>query len=210
MRFLGIGRYNDLAAMYHGLARRGHEVRVAVEDPACRDVFAGMLDFTADWQRELGWLREAGQEGVALFETATHGSAQDQLRREGFAVIGGSALGDRLEADRGFGQEVLRAGGLHTAPSWRFTDHAQALDFLRRQPGRYVFKMNGADSERTRNFVGELEDGHDMAALLALHQARRRPGEAVDFILMQHLQGIEVGVGAVSYTHLTLPTNREV
>ena len=29
MRFLGIGRYNDLAAMYHGLARRGHEVVVA-------------------------------------------------------------------------------------------------------------------------------------------------------------------------------------
>lgn len=196
MRFLGIGRTNDLAAMYHGLAQRGHEVRVFVEDPACRDVFAGMLDFTADWQRELGWLREAGQEGVALFETATHGQVQDQLRREGFAVIGGSALGDRLEADRGFGQAALRAGGLHTAPSWRFTDYAAALDFLRRRPGRYVFKMNGADSERTRNFVGELEDGRDMAALLVLRQTRQRPDEAVDFILMQHLQGIEVGVGA--------------
>ena len=35
MRFLGVGESNDLAAMYHGLASRGHEVRVYVEDPAC-------------------------------------------------------------------------------------------------------------------------------------------------------------------------------
>lgn len=27
MRFLGIGQTNDLAAMYGGLQRRGHEVR---------------------------------------------------------------------------------------------------------------------------------------------------------------------------------------
>ena len=46
MRFLGIGEYNDLAAMYHGLARRGHQVRVHVEDPSCRDIHAGMLAFT--------------------------------------------------------------------------------------------------------------------------------------------------------------------
>lgn len=43
MRFLGVGNYNDLGAMYHGLRQRGHELRVCVEDPACEDVFGGML-----------------------------------------------------------------------------------------------------------------------------------------------------------------------
>ncbi|RZJ11000.1 MAG: phosphoribosylamine--glycine ligase, partial [Acidovorax sp.] len=46
MRFLGVGDTNDLAAMYWGLARRGHDVRVFVRDPAYRDVFAGMLTTT--------------------------------------------------------------------------------------------------------------------------------------------------------------------
>ena len=45
-------------------------------------------------------------------------------------------------------------------------------------------------------FVGEMDDGCDLLALLALYRSRQAPGEAVDFVLMQHLDGVEVGVGA--------------
>ena len=200
MRFLGIGESNDLAAMYHGLAQRGHEVRVFVEDPACRDIFAGMLEQTDDWQRELGWLRGAGEEqGIVLFESADKGALQDQLRRDGFRVIGGSALGDRLEADRAFGQGVLRQGGLRTARSHAFTDYQGAIDFVQRHPGRYVLKFNGANAERTRSYVGQMRDGADLLALLSLYQnqaGREATGAPLDFVLMEHLEGIEVGVGA--------------
>ena len=196
MRILGIGESNDLAAMYHGFATRGHEVRVFVEDPACQDVHGGLLDLTPDWQRELGWIREAGDDGLVLFESAEKGALQDQLRRDGFQVIGGCALGDRLEADRNFGQQVLRDAGLKTAASHRFTDYAAAIAFVQAHPARYVLKFNGADSPRTRNFVGEMEDGFDLLALLGLYAARRQPADAVDFVLMEHLEGVEVGVGA--------------
>lgn len=196
MKFLGIGEYNDLAAMYRGLALGGHEVRVFVEDRECRDVFAGMLDFTDDWQRELGWLRAAGDEGVVLFESATRGDTQDRLRAEGFQVIGGSALGDRLEADRDLGQQVLRDAGLHTARSHRFTDFRAASEFVRSAPSRYVLKFNGADNARTRNYIGEMDDGLDMLALLSQYQRRAADEEVPDFVLMEHLRGVEVGVGA--------------
>jgi phosphoribosylamine---glycine ligase len=196
MRFLGIGETNDLAAMYHGLVRRGHEVRVFVEDPACADVHAGLLDFTPDWQRELAWVREAGADGVVLFESAVRGALQDDLRRDGFQVIGGSALGDKLEADRDFGQQVLRDAGLRTACSRRFTDFAAGQDFVRSHPGRYVLKFNGANSARTRNFVGAMDDGCDMLALLSLYRRQAQPGAPTDFVLMDHLEGVEVGVGA--------------
>jgi phosphoribosylamine--glycine ligase len=196
VRFLGIGESNDLAAMYHGLARRGHEVKVFVGDAASSDVYAGMLEFTQDWQGELAWLREAGGQGIALFESAAMGREQDALRRQGFQVIGGSALGDRLEADRGFGQQVLRGAGLHTAASHRFGGYEEAIDFLRLRGGRYVLKFNGADSPRTRNYVGELDDGADMLALLQMYRDHPVGGGAPDFVLMEHLQGVEVGVGA--------------
>lgn len=196
MRFLGIGEYNDLAAMYYGLQQRGHEVRVFVGDPACDDVYQGMLTFTDDWERELGWLRAAQGDGVVLFESAIRGELQDRLRADGFQVIGGSALGDRLEADREFGQQALRSAGLHTAYSTRFDSYAAASAFVRRQPGRYVLKFNGADSVRTRNYIGEMDDGADMLALLGLYQSRAASGAAVDFVLMQHVRGVEVGVGA--------------
>ncbi|TWO72900.1 phosphoribosylamine--glycine ligase [Caenimonas sedimenti] len=196
MRFLGIGETNDLASMYHGLAKRGHEVRVFVEDPACADVHAGLLDFTADWEADLGWVRAAGADGVVLFESAIKGEVQDALRRDGFQVIGGSAFGDRLEADRDFGQQVLREGGLKTARTHRFTGYEAAQAFLRDRPRRYVLKFNGADHPRTRNFIGTMDDGCDMLALLSLYRSQAPAGEPTDFILMEHLEGVEVGVGA--------------
>ena len=196
MKFLGVGQYNDLAAMYHGLAQRGHEVRVHVEDPACRDIFGGMLQRVDDWRAELDWLRAAGRDGVLLFESAVQGEEQDELRRDSFQVIGGSALGDRLEADRDFGQQVLRSSGLHTALSHSFSSYADAIAFLQRTGGRYVLKFNGADSPRTRNYIGELDDGADMLALLTMYRDHSPPGSAPGFVLMEHLQGVEVGVGA--------------
>jgi phosphoribosylamine--glycine ligase len=196
MRFLGIGESNDLAAMYHGLAARGHEVRVFIEDPACSDVFAGMLDIVGDWRAELGWLRAADDQGIALFESAVRGEEQDALRREGFQVIGGSAFGDRLEADREFGQGVLRDAGLRTASSQRFTDYEAAIDFLRRARGRHVLKFNGANSPRTRNYIGQMEGGDDVLSLLSMFRDHASSAERPDFVLMEYLQGVEVGVGA--------------
>ena len=195
MRFLGVGDYNDLAAMYHGLAARGHEVRVFIEDDACSDVFGGMLELSSDWRADLGWVREAGDQGVLLFESATRGAEQDALRREGFQVIGGSAFGDRLEADREFGQSVLRGIGLNTARSHHFTDYQAAISFLQRAPKRFVLKFNGANNQRTRNYIGELDDCADMLALLAMYSVHAA-GKATDFVLMEHLRGVEVGVGA--------------
>ncbi len=78
MRFLGIGRYHQLGAMYLAL-------------------------------------KEAGREGLILFEDACNGKTQDRLREKGFQVVGGSAYGDRLESDRRFGQDTMKRIGLRTA-----------------------------------------------------------------------------------------------
>ncbi|RZA14683.1 MAG: phosphoribosylamine--glycine ligase, partial [Lysobacteraceae bacterium] len=195
MRFLGIGETCDLADMYRGLAARGHEVRVFVQDEACHDVHAGWIERVDDWTAQLGWLRAAGDEGIALFETATHGRVQDALRAEGFQVIGGSALGDRLEADRDFGQQVLADAGLRIAASRRFTDWDSARAYLKTSPARYVLKFNDAAVARTRNYIGQRADGADMAALLDAYASHAASGERCDFVLMDHLDGVEIGVG---------------
>jgi phosphoribosylamine--glycine ligase len=133
---------------------------------------------------------------VLLFESAVKGEEQDALRAAGFQVIGGCAVGDRLEADRDFGQQVLREIGLHTARSRRFTGYPDAMQFLRETGGRHVLKFNGANSPRTRNYVGEMEDGADMLAVLAMYSEHPSGAGAPDFVLMEYLQGVEVGVGA--------------
>jgi phosphoribosylamine--glycine ligase len=54
-------------------------------------VLAGIVPRTDDWRRELHWVRAAGREGVILFEGVDQGIVQDDLRGEGYQVIGGSA-----------------------------------------------------------------------------------------------------------------------
>ncbi|RYY96266.1 MAG: phosphoribosylamine--glycine ligase [Comamonadaceae bacterium] len=205
MRVLGIGESCELGALYWRLARAGHDVRVFIQDPAMRDVHAGLVRQTTDWRAELGWLRGSGagdgpDDALVLFECASHGAWQDELRAAGFQVIGGSGWGDRVESDRAFGQQVLRQAATHT-----FDSHAAASAFLAQNPGRYVLKLNGAEALRTRNYVGQLDDGRDLAALLHAQQQvpcsrAAGPGDT-SFVLMAHVQGIEVGVGAYFNGH---------
>jgi phosphoribosylamine---glycine ligase len=196
VRFLGVGDTVDLGDMYLRLQSSGHEVRVHAADAEAHDVMRGMLHFTDDWRAELDWVRTAGVDGAILFETASLGETQDELRRDGFNVIGGSALGDRLENDREYGQSVLRGVGLRTAKSHEFTSFDDAIDFVAKARGRYVFKLNGSEWSSTRGYVGAMENGQDMLALLRATQRTWPAGDPPSFVLMDHISGVEVGVGA--------------
>lgn len=183
MRILGIGARIDLGDLYMSLMREGHEVRVHASDPAFAASFDGLVDRVADWRAALPWV---GEDGLVLFEKVGQGAVQDALRAEGVAVVGGSALGDRLEYDRGYGQDVLRQAGLRIAPAHSFDDAAQAAEWLRANPGRVVLKhFNNARA----TFVGDHAQGLD-----ALFQLGRAPPGPV--LLMPRIEGVEVGVGA--------------
>ncbi len=182
--------------MYLRLQSAGHDVRVHAADDEAHDVMRGMLCFTDDWRKELDWIRAAGGEGAILFETASLGSVQDELRRDRFNVIGGSALGDRLENDREYGQSVLRGLGLRTARSREFTNFDDAIAFVEKTRGRYVFKLNGSEWSSTRGYVGAMENGQDMLALLRSSQRSWPDDDPPSFVLMDHVSGVEVGLGA--------------
>src|SRR3954447_14506417 len=191
MRFLGIGDSCDLGALYLRLLAEGHEVKVSVALPICHDTLAGLVPRVDDWRCELDWIRAAGTEGIILFENVAgqRGQLQDELRRDGFHVIGGSAYGDRLENDRGYAQEVLRGIGLSICPVRAFRERATAIRFLREQPGRYVLKFN----EAYETFVGQLDDGRDVIAFLT---GLPPQGEQESFVVMEYVEGVEMGVGA--------------
>lgn len=197
MRFLGIGDTCDLGALYQRLLGSGHEVKVSVAEPLAQGTMAGLVEHTSNWQNELDWIRAAGDNGIILFENVakSRGELQDQLRREGFHVIGGSAYGDRLENDRAYAQNVLAGIGLQTCRVAEFHDVNVANTFLDQHPERYVLKFNGPGFSSNQNYVGRLADGADVRAIL--HSKRRKLEETkASFILMEHVEGVEMGVGA--------------
>ncbi len=198
MRILGIGDYLELGSIYLRLAAEGHEVRVHVAESGSHDVLAGLVTRVERWEDELAWIRAAGDEGLIIFEETGRGALQDQLRRDGYRVIGGSAYGDRLELDRTFGQDALVAAGLATLPTAELPDFAAALAFIADRPRRYVLKFHGASLPSEMNYVGMRDDGRDVVAVLQ-HRAKHwsaEYGEPPALCLMDHVRGIEVGLGA--------------
>ena len=189
MRVLGITETCDLGSLYLRLIGEGHEVRVSVSEPLAATTMAGLVPRTDDWRAELDWIREADRDGIILFEAVGFGSLQDELRRNGFNVIGGSAFGDRLENDRSFALGLLTGEHVQAAPVRQFSDPADAIGDLQANPRRCVFKRCDSAGE---TFVGEFADGSDIIALLRLTP----PEPTRPFILMDHVDGVETGVGA--------------
>jgi phosphoribosylamine---glycine ligase len=196
MRFLGVGEWNDLGDMYMRLIGAGHEVRVHIAEAEGRDILAGMVPLIEDWRAELDWVREAGRDGIVLFEGANTGETQDQLRGQGFQVIGGSAEGDRLENERAYAQQVMSEAGMRTAATHEFDNLGQAIDFIRANPARYVAKFNGGMTLPRDNYVGQLDDGRDVIAALEAASRRWHGADSPSLILMEHLVGVEIGTGA--------------
>jgi phosphoribosylamine--glycine ligase len=191
MRFLGIGDCADLAALYLRLAEDGHEVKICIGHPLCQDTLSGLIDRVANWEGELEWVRAAGGDGCILFENvgAGRGALQDSLRSDGLNVIGSSAYGARLENDRAYAQSVLAELGLSTAPVFEFSNADAAKLFIDQRPTRYVLKSNGPDAP---SFVGRHPAGKDVHALLS--SGSQIAGSS--FILMDYVDGVEMGVGA--------------
>jgi phosphoribosylamine--glycine ligase len=197
MRFLGVTETCDLAALYIALIEEGHEVRISISEPGARGTAAGLVEQVDDWRAVLPWIGKAGGDGIILFESVSEGfgKLQDELRQAGYAVIGGSAYGDRLENDRAYAQSLLAALGFPQGHVWEFDDPVDADSFIALRPCRYVLKFSGPGYAASDNYIGVLDDGSDVRAMLAA-----RPngyGDAGDrFILMEFIDGIEMGVGA--------------
>ena len=197
MRFLGVTETCDLASLYLRLQAEGNEVKVSVSWDKARGTLAGMVPRTEDWRAELGWIREAGDDGIIIFEAVSEGfgALQDELRRDGFHVIGGSAFGDRLENDRFYAQRLLAELGFKVAGTEEFSDARAAADHIAARPGRYVLKYSGHGYASNDNYVGQRADGRDVQAMLTA-RSRAGEGEPSRFILMEHVEGVEMGVGA--------------
>jgi phosphoribosylamine--glycine ligase len=158
---------------------------------------AGLVEHTGNWENELDWIKAAKDDGIILFENVakSRGSLQDRLRKDGFHVIGGSAYGDRLENDRAYAQRVLADLGLQTCRTFEFDSPLAANTFLDQNPGRYVLKFNGAGFSSNDNYVGRLQSGDDVRSVLRAKTSQTRGGD-FSFVLMEHVTGIEMGVGA--------------
>ena len=171
------------------IQKEGHEVKYYIEEKNQKNVYDGFVPKTDDWKKEIDWA------DVIVFDDIGYGKEADELRKKGKKVIGGSAYTDKLEDDRDFGQEELKASGVVILPQWNFTSFDEAIEFVKKNPGRYVIKPSGhAQEEKELSFIGQEEDGKDLIQILERY--KKKWAKAIKtFQIQKFAQGVEVAVG---------------
>jgi len=171
--------------------KEGHDVRYFIEAEGERDIADGFVPKSKDWERDAKWA-----DIVVFDDTLGQGARAQALRATGKPVIGGSPYTDRLEDDRSFGQEELKNSGVNIIPYEDFDSFDPAIEFVKKNPDRYVIKPSGeAQNVKRRLFVGEEEDGEDVIRMLEAYK-RAFADEIKVFQLQRRVTGVEVAVGA--------------
>ncbi len=172
------------------LVAEGHQVKAHVTDPESFHTLDGWIEKFPSLPAGLDWV---GRDGLIIFDDIGFGVLQDQLRREGFFVVGASEQSEKLEENRSYGQRIFLENGLKTIPSHLFSSAGEAAQFVEKNGGEWVVKRNGRD-EKMSVYVGKLPDGRDVANLLR-HDVQNGNESASGYILQKRIRGIEMATG---------------
>jgi len=171
--------------------KEGHDVRYYIDNEKERDIADGFVPKSKDWEKDAKWA-----DIVVFDDTLGQGAKAQALRATGKAVIGGTPYTDNLEDDRSFGQEELKKAGVNIIPYEDFDSFDPAIEFVKKNPDRYVIKPSGeAQNVKRRLFVGEEEDGEDVVRILEAYK-RAFSDEIKVFHFHRRLTGVKFAVGA--------------
>ncbi len=190
-KFLFVSQESLSGDLAWQVKREGHEVKIFIKSDEDKDVYDGFLEKVDDWQKHKDWA------DVVVFDDTGFGEIADKFRKEGKLVVGSSTYTDKLEENREFGQQEMKAVGMSTLPSFNFTNFDDAIKFLKENPGRYVFKPSGNITSENKDllFISREEDGIDLLEVL-LHNRKAWSKKIASFQLQKYASGVEVAVGA--------------
>jgi phosphoribosylamine--glycine ligase len=171
--------------------KEGNEAKYFIEHDEEKDIGDGFVAKTDDWKKEVDWA-----DIVVFDDVLGHGTEAKKLREAGKLVIGGTPYTDMLEDDRAFGQEELKKVGISIIPYETFDSFDAAIEFVKKNPAKYVIKPSGeAQNIKMFLFVGEEDDGKDVIQVLETYKRIARK-QIKTFQLQKKVSGVEVGVGA--------------
>src|SRR3989344_84288 len=153
----------------------------------------GFIEKTSDWEAEISWA------DVIIFDDVGFGKTTESLRKAGKAVVGGTLYTDQLEMDREFGQSEMKSVGMTVLPHWEFDNFDIAIQFLKDNSGRYVFKPSGKEKLdwdlKSLLFIGQEDDGVDIIGVLE-HNKKVWSKKIKKFQIQKYAAGVEIAVGA--------------
>jgi phosphoribosylamine---glycine ligase len=181
-KFLILSDAGDGVGLALRLKIEGHESKIKIFDPLHDEYGKGLVDCACEYS--------AGQTVVA--DCTGFGHILDIFKGEGVRTFGGGVFADKLEADRGLAEEVMRNADIETpksAKSGDWSDAAKMCKKLASANGKVVIKPEGALSGVVPSYVAsDVED-----ALTMLKQMEREhSGSEIELTIQEFIEGTPV------------------
>ncbi len=190
-KFLFVSKDALISDVAWQVLKEGHEAKYFIEDAAERDIADGFVPKVDDWRAEVEWA-----DVIVFDDVLGQGTLAHELRQKGKLVVGGTPYTDKLEDDRGFGQEELKKHGIPIIPYVEFSSFDEAIVHVQQNPAKYVIKPSGeAQNKKGLLFVGEEDDGADVVRVLESYK-KTMANTPIVIQLQRRITGVEVAVGA--------------
>lgn len=195
MNILLVSDWGGSLALGLRLKSEGHAVRIWVKDGNYQDVGEGLLDKV----KEATPLHE--QPDLVICDDVGLVDLAEEFRSRRIPVWGGTDYSEKLELDRGFGQQEFAAAGMTILPEHSFDTLGEGIQYIGENPGRYVFKPNGqAQEEKILTYVCRADDSSDLLAFMQ-HLERSKGSSLGSFQLQKFESGVEIGISGYFNGH---------
>ncbi len=115
----------------------GNEVSIFIKDESARKTLYEGIDAIKKTNSPFDGI---DKETYIVVDTVGLGDMADRLKKQGYKVFGGGVFNDRLELDRKFGQQMMKAVGINTPKSITFTSFDDAIAAVIKDESLLVFK----------------------------------------------------------------------
>lgn len=188
MRCLIIDPFGDALDLGMRARAAGHQVRYFVRDEdATREIGAGLLDVTRDFQAEFKWADLIFCADNGLYQREI--SSQRQLY-PGKPIVGHNPEVREWEINRTLGQDILKRAGVDVAPYKEFSDYDHAIKYVKSRNTRLVCKPC-SDEDKSLSYVST--GPADLVWMLERWK-KRQPLKGT-FIIQDFVAGEEISAG---------------
>lgn len=166
----------------------GHTVKLYTKGSRSSHIGEGLVDKITNWRQ---YVKIAD-----LIFSADNLEFMDEMQKlqdEGYPVFGPGKKSAKLELNRMYGQEVIKAFGGPTIPSFEFRNYDHAINFVKENPKRYVSKPCGEEEDKTLSYVAK-----DEADMIGFLTKRKEKGKGSPYFILQEFKpGVEIAVTGI-------------
>jgi phosphoribosylamine--glycine ligase len=166
----------------------GHTVKLYTKGSRSSHIGQGLVDKVDNWKKYMDVA-----DLIFSADNLEFMAEIDEYIKKGYPVFGPGKRAAKLELDRMYGQNVIKAFGGPIIPSHEFKNYDAAIRFVKENPKRYVCKPCGEEEDKTLSYVAK-----DEADLIGFLSKRKESAKGSPYFILQEFKsGTEIAVTGI-------------